>query len=210
MLELEASGAHNINFVTPTHYVPSIIKAIKAARCGGLEIPIVYNTASYEKPETIRSLSDTVDVYLPDLKYYREETAKRYSAAENYPTVARRAIEEMVKTKGPAALSEDGMIKRGVVVRVLLLPGHLAEAKLNVKHLYESYGDDIYISLMSQYTPPKDMSPPLNRRVTKAEYYELCDYADSLGIIRGFTQDFESAEESFIPPFDNSGVLNLK
>jgi len=102
------------------------------------------------------------------------------------------------------------MILRGVVARVLLLPSHLAEAKLNVKYLYESFGDDIYISLMSQYTPPEGMSAPLNRRVTKAEYNELCEYAGSIGVTRGFTQEFESASESFIPPFDNFGVVNTE
>ena len=207
MLELQAKGANNVNFVTPTHYAPSIIKATARAREGGLSIPTVYNTASYDTPETIRSLSGTVDVYLPDLKYYRPETAKRYSSAENYPSVARAAISEMVKSTGRAELGDDGMIKRGTVVRVLLLPGHLAEAKLNLKYLYSTYGDDIYVSLMSQYTPPADMPSPLNRRVTRGEYFELCDYADSLGITRGFIQEFESAEESFIPPFDNTGVL---
>ena len=206
MLELQAQGAHNINFVTPTHYAPSIIYSTKLAREKGLKIPTVYNTGGYETPETVRMLNDTVDVYLPDLKYYRSETAKGYSFAEDYPVVARKAIYEMVKQKGSVVLSDDGMIKSGVVVRVLLLPSHLAEAKLNLKYLYSTFGDDIYISLMSQYTPPEGMAPPLNRRVSRAEYYELCDYAAKMGITRAFTQEFESASESFIPAFDNFGV----
>jgi len=210
MLELDLQGAHNINFVTPTHYAPSIIESVAIARDKGLRIPTIYNTASYDTRETIKALENTVDVYLPDLKYYRGESAKKYSFAEDYPRVAREAIEEMVKQKGRAELSEDGMILRGVVARVLLLPSHLAEAKLNVKYLYESFGDDIYISLMSQYTPPEGMSAPLNRRVTKAEYNELCEYAGSIGVTRGFTQEFESASESFIPPFDNFGVVNTE
>lgn len=207
MLELEGQGAHNINFVTPTHYAPSIISATEKARATGLTVPVVYNTASYETPRTIKSLSKTVDVYLPDLKYYKPQTAKKYSMAEDYPKVARAAIEEMVKDKGRAVLSDDGIIKRGVIVRVLLLPSHLAEAKLNVKYLYSTFGDDIYISLMSQYTPRKDLASPLNRRVTRSEYEELCDYAGELGVTKGFTQEYESASESFIPPFDNFGVL---
>ena len=207
MLELEGQGAHNVNFVTPTHYAPSIIEATKLAREQGLKIPTVYNTSSYDTEDTIKALSDTVDIYLPDLKYYRAETAKKYSFAEDYPIAARLAIDAMVKQKGRAKLGKDGMLKSGVVVRILLLPGHIAEAKLNVKYLYDTYGDVIYISLMSQYTPPSGMIPPLNRRVTSGEYYELCEYAQKLGVKRGFTQEFESASENFIPRFDNKGVL---
>ena len=210
MLELEGQGAHNINFVTPTHYAPSIIESVANARSRGLSVPTVYNTASYDSKETIRALSGTVDIYLPDLKYYRKSTALKYSSAEDYPTAAREAIYEMVKQTGPARLDKDGMLRTGVVVRILLLPGHLAEAKLNLSYLYSEYGDDVYISLMSQYTPIGNMPSPLNRTVTKDEYFELCEYAERLGVTKGFTQDFSSAEDSFIPPFDNTGVLKQK
>ena len=207
MLELEGQGAHNINFVTPTHYAPSIIRATATARASGLRVPTVYNTGSYDTRETIKSLNGTVNIYLPDLKYYKSETAKAYSGAQDYPEVARAAIEEMVGQVGAAKIGDDGLMQSGVIVRVLLLPSHLAEAKLNVKYLHDSYGDDIYISLMSQYTPAADLPKPLNRRVTSSEYAELCDYAESIGVTLGFTQEHSSAEESFIPPFDHSGVL---
>ena len=207
MLELEGQGAHNVNLVTPTHYAPSIIKAVSDARAAGLGVPIVYNTGSYDTPETVKSLEGTVDVYLPDLKYYLSKTAKSLSSASDYPTVARAAIHSMVKQVGDPQLSSDNIITRGVVVRILLLPGHLAEAKLNVKYLYSTYGDSVYLSLMNQYTPMPGMMPPLNRTVTRAEYRELCDYAADLGVTRAFIQEGGAATESYIPPFDNTGVI---
>ena len=148
-LGLEADGAHNINLVTPTHFAPSIIEAVKKARSDGLGLPVVYNTSSYDAVATLKSLEGTVDVYLPDLKYYRPKTAEKLSKAKDYPTVAREAIAEMVRQK-PTPVIKDGLISSGVVVRLLLLPGHLAECKLNLKYLYDTYGDGIYISLMSQ------------------------------------------------------------
>lgn len=207
MLELQGKGAHNINLVTPTHYVPSIISAVKLAKEKGLSIPIVYNTGSYDNVETVSALRTSVDVFLPDLKYYKKETAKKLSSAENLPEISRKAIAKMVETTGDCRFSDDGIIRSGVIVRILLLPGHLAEAKLNLKYLYETYGDRIYISLMSQYTPSEELPPPLNRRVTKAEYRELVNYAISLGVKNAYTQEFGCADESFIPPFDNTGVL---
>ena len=206
MLELQMQGAHNINFVTPTHYIPSIAEAIKLSRANGLTIPIVYNTGSYENPEALKLLNGLVDVYLPDLKYYTPKTALAYSKAEDYPTIARKAIYEMVHQVGKPTFDEQGMMKKGVIVRILLLPGHVAEAKLSLKYLIDSYGDDIYVSLMNQYTPMPDMKPPLNRRVTREEYEQLIDYAEKIGLKNGFTQDFGTAVESFIPPFDNTGI----
>ena len=206
MLELQASGAHNINLVTPTHYVPSIKSAVISAKARGLSIPIVYNTGSYDSIEALSEMNGIVDVYLPDLKYYQAKTAKSLSNAENYPAAARAAIAEMFRQVGDAVVSEEGIIEKGVVVRVLLLPGHVAEAKLTVKYLYETYGDKIYISLMNQYTPPADMPHPLDRKVAREEYRDLCEYAIRLGIERAFVQGEGTAAESFIPPFDGTGV----
>lgn len=206
-LELKDKGAHNINLVTPTHYAPSITDAVKIARSSGLDLPIVYNTGAYENPQTLDMLLKTVDIWLPDLKYYRSETAKKYSNAEALPEISRAAIDKMVKMTGDAVFDGQGIMKSGVIVRILLLPSHLAEAKLNLKYLYERYGDSIYISLMSQYTPSPSLPPPLNRRVTNAEYRELISYAEALGVKNAFVQERASAEESFIPPFDNTGVL---
>ncbi len=206
MLRLQAEGAHNINFVTPTHYAPTVISAVSDARDAGLCIPIVYNTGSYETKETVRTLKGTVDIWLPDLKYYRAESAKKYSAAEDLPEVSRAAIAEMVEMAGEARFDENGIMQSGVIVRILLLPMHVAEAKLNVKYLYETFGDKIYISLMSQYTPCPDLPSPLCRKVSAKEYDELVDYALKLGVRNAFIQDTGSADESFIPPFDYTGV----
>ena len=137
MLKLRDDGAHNINFVTPTHFVPSVINATKKARESGLTLPIVYNTSSYESVKTVSMLASTVDIYLADYKYNLPKTAKLYSNAENYPDAARKAIAEMVKQKGSPVI-KDGLMQSGVIVRILLLPGHVAEAKLSVKYLYET------------------------------------------------------------------------
>ncbi len=204
--ELRDRGAHNVNLVTPTHYVPTIIDAVRAARKKGFSLPVVYNTASYETVETVESLRGTVDVYLADLKYLDRKTAKEYSHAEDYPEVAAAAIAEMVKQQPKPVYGEDGMLKQGVIVRVLLLPMHVSHAKLIVKHLYETYGDSIIISLMNQYTPPQGMPRPLDRTVTRAEYRELCEFADKIGVKNAFVQEEGTQKESFIPSFDNTGI----
>lgn len=206
MLKLQGEGAHNINLVTPTHYVPSIIEAVAIARKSGLSIPIVYNTGSYDSIETLRSLDGVVDVYLPDFKYYRSKTASEYSFANDYVDVAKCAISEMVRQRGTPKFDCNGIIISGVIVRILLLPGHLAEAKLTLKYIFDSYGNSVYISLMSQYTPPAGMKRPLDRKVTRAEYRELISYAESIGLKNGFYQDIDSADESFIPAFDGTGL----
>lgn len=206
MLGLEGQGAHNINFVTPTHFIPSVRDAIICARTSGLSVPIVYNTGSYDTKEALRTLDGLVDIYLPDFKYYSERTAQAYSLASDYPSVAKDAVAEMVAQRG-APIVDGGIMKSGVVVRVLLLPSHVAEAKLTVKYLLDTYGDSIYISLMNQYTPMTGMNPPLNRTVTHAEYRELVDYAAEKGLKNGFVQEWGTAKESFIPPFDNTGVV---
>ncbi len=215
MRELAAQGAHNINLVTPTHFVPSILPAIRMARAAGMSLPIVYNTASYEREETVDLLSGSVDIYLPDLKYARAETAKAYSFAEDYPKVARAAIARMVDQVGAPVFDGEGMLQKGVIVRVLLLPGHIAEAKLSVAWLCKTFGDAVYISLMNQYTPPSSapsvrLPRPLDRTVTRAEYEDLVEYALRLGVKNAFTQDFGTQSESFLPPFDHTGVLPEK
>lgn len=201
MLRLEREGAHNINFVTPTHFVPSIKEAIISARALGLKIPIVYNTGSYDTKETLRSLEGLVDIYLPDLKYYRAESAEKLSYAKDYPLVAREAIAEMVRQK-PTPVIKDGIMQSGVIVRILLLPSHVAEAKLSLKYLYDTYGDNIYISLMNQYTPMQGMKSPLDRTVTNAEYSELVNYAERIGVVNAFIQEGGTQQESFIPDFE--------
>lgn len=202
MLDLQQKQAHNVNLVTPTHFIPSIADAIRLARTKGLNIPIVYNTGSYDRVEALRMLDGLVDIYLPDLKYYSPRLSKELSSAEDYPDAARSAISEMVRQVGEPVFDEKGIMQRGVIVRILLLPGHVAEAKLSLKYLLDTYGDSVYISLMNQYTPMPGMKPPLNRPVTREEYGQLLDYAERLGLKNGFTQEFGTAKESFIPPFE--------
>lgn len=205
MLRLEKEGAHNINFVTPTHHAPAVIASVRCARERGLAIPIVYNTGSYDSIETAKALSGSVDIYLADYKFHRSKTAAELASAPDYPEVAKAFIREAVAQRG-APVVEEGIMRSGVIVRILLLPGHLAEAKLSLKYLYEEYGDKIYISLMNQYTPMPNMPPPLNRRVTEEEYSELINYAVEKGVRLAFTQERGTAKESFIPSFNLEGV----
>ena len=207
MLELEAMDAHNINLVTPTHFVPSIRRAVATAKERGLRIPIVYNTSSYDTVETVRSLAGTVDIFLADFKYARAESAYRYSAASDYPEVAKRAIAEMVSLVGEPKFDTGGMMTHGVIVRLLLLPSHLIEAKLALKYIYKTYGDRVYISLMNQYTPTGKLPAPLDRAVREDEYRSLVSFAEELGVRRAFIQEGGTVGESFIPEFDGTGVL---
>ena len=202
-LELQANGASNINLVTPTHYVPWIVKGLKLARDKGLSIPIVYNTSSYESVDTIKMLEGLVDVYLPDLKYYDNSYGEKYSKCKDYFKYASTAIDEMVKQVGKIELDDKGMIKKGVIVRHLLLPGAIADSKKIIKYLYDKYHDDIIISIMNQYTPVRKLKyEELNQKVTDTEYDELINYAYDLGIRNAFIQEGETQTASFIPNFD--------
>ena len=213
-LELQEKGANNINLVTAGHYVPQVVRALACAKSQGLRIPIVYNSSGYEKAETLRQLEGLIDIYLPDLKYLTPELAAAYSHASDYPQYAMEAIAEMVRQQPQAEfMPEDRteaspIMRRGVIVRHLLLPGHVREAKKVVGYLHETYGDQIYISMMNQYTPmsEKFADPNLNRRVTKREYERLLDYAAEIGVENGFYQEGATADESFIPEFDYEGV----
>jgi len=212
--ELKEQGAHNINLVTPTHYLPLIVKALDMAKSRGFSLPVVYNCGGYEKLETVRALSQYVDIWLPDFKYFSPLLGEKYSFAKNYPQTAFAAISEMLKISGPAKLDVNGMMQSGVLVRHLLLPGKLADSMKAVELLYESFGDDIILSLMSQYTPPcgkgddfKTKYPELCRTVNPRHYQALVEYAESLGITRCYVQDGQSADSCFIPPFDGEGVL---
>lgn len=207
-LELQEKGANNINLVTPTHYTKQIIWAVQTAKKNGLNIPIVYNCSGYEKVETLRMLDGIVDIYLTDFKYMDKTLAARYSKAKDYPEVAKAALAEMVRQTSEAEFDENGMMKKGVIVRHLLLPGYLENAKAVVKYVYKTYKDQVYLSLMNQYTPLPQVKeyPEINRKVTEEEYEELVDYAIELGVENGFIQEGETAEESFIPEFDHEGI----
>ncbi len=184
---------------------------IEEAKRQGLFLPIVYNSSGYERVETLRMLAGLVDIYLPDFKYLSPQLGGRYSHAPDYSAVAKEALAEMVRQTGPAVFengNEDGLLLRGTIVRHLLLPGHTDDAKAVIRYLYGNYGDDIYISILNQFTPLAGLSdyPEINRRVTQAEYDEVVDYAIALGVECGFIQEGETAEESFIPEFDGAGV----
>lgn len=207
-LELKAKGANNINLVTPGQYIPDIVWAVRDARRYGMELPIVYNTSGYENADELKQLEGIVDVYLPDFKYMDSALSAKYSRARDYPSVAKQAISEMVRQQ-PGVVIDDatGLIQKGVIVRQLLLPGHVNDAKVILKYLHDTYQDSIYISMMSQFTPIalKDY-PEINRTVTRREYERLIDYAIKIGITNAFIQEGNVAKDSFIPAFDCEGV----
>lgn len=210
-LELQAKGANNINLVTPGHFVPQIAAALSAAKAEGLHLPVVYNTGSYEYAETLKRMEGLVDIYLPDFKYMDNELAERYSHAADYSDVAKAAIAEMVRQTGPVVFeggSEDDLLKRGTIVRHLVLPGCGEDSKKIIRYLHETYGDRVYLSIMNQFTPAGlEQYPELNRKVTKKEYEDVVDYAIAIGVECGFIQEGETAKESFIPAFDGEGIL---
>lgn len=209
-LELQEKGAHNINLVTPTHFVPQIAAALQTAKQQGLSIPVIYNTSSYEKPETLRMLEGLIDIYLPDLKYFDTALGESYSHAPDYFETAASAITEMVRQVGAPVFAggEDSLMLRGVIVRHLLLPGCGKDSRRILRYLHETFQNDIYVSIMNQYTPLSPVSdiPSLNRRVTDEEYERIVDYAIRIGIENGFIQEGETASESFIPAFDYEGI----
>ena len=207
-LELQDKGAHNINLVTPTHFAEHIIRAVDFTR-GKLNIPIVYNCGGYENVETLKRLDGYVDIYLTDFKYMSPEIAKRYSAAPDYPEVAKAALDEMVKQTVRCLFDADGIMKRGVIVRHLVLPSNADDSKKIIKYLHDRYGDGIYMSIMNQYTPVGDLTkyPELKERVSDKEYDEIIDFAADLGVTNAFVQEGGTVSESFIPSWNGEGIL---
>lgn len=207
-IELAGKGANNINLVTPGQYIPDIVWAVNDARSRGMKLPIIYNTSGYENVTELKLLEGIVDVYLPDFKYMDSTLSARYSRAKDYPSVAKQALSEMVRQQPDVVIDDaTGLIQKGVIVRQLLLPGHVNDAKAVLKYLYDTYHDHVYISMMSQFTPIalKDY-PEINRTVTKREYERLVNYALEIGITNAFIQEGDVAKDSFIPAFDCEGV----
>ena len=201
--ELIAQGAHNINLVTPTHFLPWILPALEPK----LPVPVVYNCSGYESVETLRLLEGKVDVYLPDLKYADAALAARLSAAPDYFPAATAAIREMFRQTGPYVM-EDGLLKRGVMIRHLVLPGQLDNTRRCIDWVAETFSPgQVLFSLMSQYTPQPGAEGPLGRHVTAGEYRSAVDYMKNCGITDGFTQERTAAREEYTPPFDLTGVL---
>ena len=207
-LELEQKGAANLNLVTGAHYVPQIIHALELARKKGCKLPVVYNSSGYEKVETLKLLEGYVDVYLPDMKYMDAKLAADFSHAPDYPEVAENAIREMVRQTGACVFGAEGYIRKGTIVRHLILPGHTKNSIAVLQYLHETYGDNIMISMMNQFTPvwKQEKFPELNRKVTKREYEKVLNIALELGIENGYFQEGETAKESFIPAFDEEGI----
>lgn len=203
MLELQKKGAHNINLVTPTHYVPQIASVLQKIKDKSLKIPVVYNTSSYECVGTLMMMRNLVDIYLADLRYYDDDLAVKYSKCRDYFENATMAIDEMYRQVGEIKINNEGMLEKGVVVRVLILPGHVDDSKKIIEYLYKTYGNDIFISIMNQYTPVwKCKYSNLNRKVTEDEYNEVVNYAIDLGVVNAFVQEGEAADDSFIPKFN--------
>ena len=207
-MELAGKGANNINLVTPGQYIPDIVWAVNDAKSRGMKLPIIYNTSGYENVTELKLLEGIVDVYLPDFKYMDSTLSAMYSRAKDYPSVAKQALSEMVRQQPDDVIDDaTGLIQKGVIVRQLLLPGHVNDAKAVLKYLYDTYHDHVYISMMSQFTPIalKDY-PEINRTVTRREYERLVDYALEIGITNAFIQEGDVAKDSFIPAFDCEGV----
>lgn len=207
-MELADKGANNINLVTPGQYIPDIVWAVNDAKSRGMKLPIIYNTSGYENVTELKLLEGIVDVYLPDFKYMDSTLSAMYSRAKDYPSVAKQALSEMVRQQPDVVIDDaTGFIQKGVIVRQLLLPGHVNDAKAVLKYLYDTYHDHVYISMMSQFTPIalKDY-PEINRTVTRREYERLVDYALEIGITNAFIQEGDVAKDSFIPAFDCEGV----
>lgn len=209
-IELQEKGAHNINLVNPTHFVPQIIKAVELSRQNGLTLPIVYNSGGYERVETLRTLEGIVDIYLPDVKYYGDELAIRLSKAPGYFDTAMNAVAEMVRQTGKPQIRGDGILLRGTIVRHLVLPGEYKDSIEVVKRVGEQFGGEILFSLMSQYTPfgRVKYDPSLakyNRRITTFEYRKVLDAVIDTGL-QGYMQEKSSAKEEYTPIFDFEGL----
>lgn len=208
MIEQQSRGVNNINLVTPTMYVYQIIEAIKIARKNGLKIPIIYNTNSYENVSTIRALNGYIDVYLPDLKYYSDEIAIKYSKAPNYFKVSTEAIKEMYKQVGEPIFDENGIIKKGVIIRHLILPNHIQNTEHILKWIKDTFDNKVYVSVMTQYFPTYKAKndDKLNRKISTKEYKKVENYMYLLGTENGYMQDLGKHEEEFVPVFDLKNV----
>ncbi len=208
-IDEQNKNAENINLVTPTMYVYHIIEAIKIARNKGLKIPIVYNSNGYENVETIRKLNGYVDIYLPDLKYYDDSLAFKYSGIKNYFKNATSVIKEMYNQVGNPVLDEKGMMKKGLIIRHLVLPNNLQNSKDVLKWINDNIDKNVFVSVMAQYFPTNKSKefPEINRKLTKEEYDEIENYLYSLDLDNGYIQELGEHEEEYVPDFEG-GLKN--
>ena len=209
MIEQQKRGVNNINLVTPTMYVYQIIEAIKIAKDNGLKIPIIYNSNGYERIETIKDLDGYIDVYLPDLKYYSDNLAIKYSKVPNYFEYATNAIKEMYKQVGPPEFNENGIIQKGVIIRHLILPNYIQNTKNILKWIKENMPQDVYVSIMAQYFPTNKAKEDdkINRKITKKEYKEVEKFLYTLELTNGYMQELGKHEEEYVPKFDLSNIM---
>ncbi len=200
-LKLQARGANNINLVTGCIYVPQIIESLKLAKQKGLRLPTVYNSSGYEKKETIQMLEGQIDIYLPDLKYYYDDLAKDLSGIDHYFEMATEAIKEMYRQVGNPKFDENGILQKGLIIRHLVLPNHLQNTKQVLKWIRKNMGKEVYVSVMAQYFPEYKalQREDINRKLTKAEYEQIEEYIDKLGIQYGYLQDLEENEKQYVP-----------
>lgn len=208
-LEQQERGAATLDLVTPTHFAPQILSALRMAKSRGLTLPVVWNSSGYEREESIRAIADAIDVFLPDLKYIDEKSAADCSDARDYFSYASAAIKAMVGAKGAPVLREDGILASGVLVRHLILPGKRKESMRILDWLWQTFGDKIMLSLMGQYTPMYRAAEVkgLNRKLTTFEYQFVVDHALDLGVTRCYVQERGAASEEFVPKFDGTGVI---
>ena len=203
-LKQQEKDVENINLVTPTSYVPQIIEAIKIAKGKGLEIPIVYNTNGYEKVETLKMLEGYIDIFLPDFKYYYNDLAKKYSKVDNYFEVTTNSLKVMQRQVGTSVFDENGIMKKGMIIRHLVLPNYIENSKKVLKWIKENMNDDIYVSIMAQYFPTykaKEIDE-INRKLTNDEWKEIESYVEELGIENGFIQELGEHEEEYVPKWE--------
>lgn len=207
-LEQQSKGYHNINLVNPTHYIPQIIYALDMAKKKGLSIPIVYNSNGYENINSIKALNRYIDIYIPDLKYFNDKYAVKYSNAPNYFKIASEAIKEMVTQTGSCTFDENGIMTKGVIIRHLMLPGLLFDSKKVVDYIHKTFGDNVYLSLMNQYTPMFKASeyPEINKTLNPGHYDSLVDYCIDLGFKNAFIQDSGTNTTAYVPDFNLQGI----
>lgn len=205
-LKQQEKKVNNINLVTPSMYAYQIIEALKIAKQKGLKIPVIYNTNGYEKVETLKQLEGYIDIYLPDLKYYSNQIAQKYSKVDNYFEIATKAIKEMIRQVGVPQFSKEGIIQKGVIVRHLVLPNHLQNSKNILKWVKENLPQDIYVSIMAQYFPTYKAKEDklMNRKLTKKEYREIENYLYILNLRNGYIQELGEHEEEYVPNFNFS------
>ena len=202
-LKLQEKNVNNINLVTGFMYVPHIVEAVKIARAKGLVIPIVYNSSGYENVDSLRMLEGTVDIYLPDFKYFYNELGEEYSKVKNYFEVVKEALTEMRRQVPENIFDENGIMKKGMIIRHLVLPNHIRNSKRVLKYIKENFDQDILISIMAQYFPTNKANEygNINRKLNDEEYNDILDYLEILGIENGFIQDLEDDEEKYVPKF---------